>query len=198
MREEFEQRWQLARAVSGARLKQVKAEARLLYALLSSYRPASFLEIGSAWGGTLHLYAGACSRTASVTSVDTGQHPAAIRRVIEDLREKEGRDATWFHGGSHDDSITAKVAARGPFEFIHIDGDHSKHGVIDDRHRYGPMLAPGGLIAFHDIVFDHGSTKVCLAWPEIREGQDWAEIIGPFWNKTRHRVGIGLIWAPSD
>ena len=197
MREEFEQRWQLARAVSGARIKQVKAESRILYALLSSTRPASVLEIGSAWGGTLHLYSGACSATASVTSVDTGKHPGAMQRVIAALTA-EGRDAVWYHGGSHDASVIAKVAKRGPFEFIHVDGDHSKEGVLEDWKRYGPMVKPGGLIAFHDILFDHGSTKVCQAWPEIREGQDWAEIIGPFWNKTRHRVGIGLIWAPSD
>ena len=196
MREEFEQRWQLARTVSGARIKQVKAESRLLYALLSSTRPASFLEIGSAWGGTLHLYAGAWLGMRSVTSVDTGKHPAAMRRVIEDLREKEGRDAVWLHGGSHDDSITAKAAKRGPFDFIHVDGDHSKPGVLEDWKRYWPMLAPGGLIAFHDILFNHGSTKVCAAWPEIRAGQDWAEIVGPFWHATKHRVGIGLIWAP--
>ena len=85
MSKEFEQRWQLARAVSGARLKQVKAEARLLYALLSSSRPTSFLEVGSAWGGTLHLYAGAWLGTRSVTSVDTGKHPVAMHRVIAAL-----------------------------------------------------------------------------------------------------------------
>jgi predicted O-methyltransferase YrrM len=35
--------------------------------------------------------------------------------------------------------------------FLFIDGDHSRYGVRQDFDMYSPLVAPGGLVAFHDI-----------------------------------------------
>ncbi len=40
----------------------------------------------------------------------------------------------------------------GPIRFLLIDGDHSYEGVRDDFELWSPLVAPGGLIVFHDYL----------------------------------------------
>lgn len=37
------------------------------------------------------------------------------------------------------------------FDYIYIDGDHSKHAVFDDISNFLPLLKPNGILAGHDI-----------------------------------------------
>jgi cephalosporin hydroxylase len=39
-----------------------------------------------------------------------------------------------------------------PLDLLFIDGDHTYEGVCRDFQMYGPLVANGGMIAFHDIV----------------------------------------------
>ncbi len=50
------------------------------------------------------------------------------------------------------------------FAFMHIDGDHNNGGVDKDCKKYLPLLASGGLVAFHD--YEKGN------FPDVVEAVD--------------------------
>ncbi len=55
---------------------------------------------------------------------------------------------------SHADTTWRRVAELldgRAIDFLFIDGDHSCDGVWQDFKMYSSLVAPGGLIAFHDI-----------------------------------------------
>jgi hypothetical protein len=79
-------------------------------------------------------------------------------------------------------------------DFLFIDGDHSCEGVWQDFNMYSSFVAPGGIIAFHDIS------------PNPAE---WTKGVAQFWRKftfeheTEERVvndepgfGIGVYRVP--
>ena len=186
------------RLITGGRMKQTMAELEAATAVVSSRRPDVFLEVGSWCGGTLWCYARACAPGALVISVDIGRGAKPLGRTIGWLREL-GYDAHWVRSSSHDDAtleaVRALLAGRS-VDFLHVDGDHSRKGVLMDWKMYGPLLGPGGLAAFHDIKFRHGC-RVWQAWPEIRaSGDAWCELLGPDRKGSDCPLGIGLVWPP--
>lgn len=48
------------------------------------------------------------------------------------------------------------------FDFIFVDGDHSMGGKVTDAYLADAVLRPGGVIAFHDSLFN--STATAVAW----------------------------------
>ena len=112
----------------------------------------SVLEIGSRYGESLKRFAGnthSGSRIVSVDlgyCVDSGERSAPwLYKVMGEIAEE--RDPYLFIGDSHDPSIVKSVKELGPYDFVFIDGDHSKEGVLLDWMHYGPM---GKMVAFHD------------------------------------------------
>ena len=56
---------------------------------------------------------------------------------------------------SHDPKTVRRLErllAGRSIDFLLIDGDHSYEGVKRDWELYEPLVTPGGLIAFHDIL----------------------------------------------
>ncbi|MBW1798178.1 MAG: class I SAM-dependent methyltransferase, partial [Deltaproteobacteria bacterium] len=78
-------------------------------------------------------------------------------------------------------------------DFAFIDGDHTYEGVTSDFLNYGPLVRPGGIIVFHDILPcpELPEIQVFRFWREVREKYNTKEIIGP--EGSGKRVGIGLI-----
>jgi len=193
----FESRRQHFTEMAGDRIRQRLPEATICYDVISALKPDVFLEIGSMRGGTFYVYSGACEPNALVVSVEKGQFPEPLERIVEELRS-EGYSATWIKGNSHS-AATLKLVKRLLGErqvgILHIDGDHTAKGVMKDWLMYWPLVKKGGIAAVHDIYFAHRSTRVCDVWPTIREqGSAWCEIVGPFWKDTKLRVGIGIVW----
>jgi predicted O-methyltransferase YrrM len=87
-------------------------------------------------------------------------------------------------------------------DFLFIDGDHRYEGVLADWRDYAPLVRPGGLVAFHDIVRDHrqrfgketpsDSGGVPQLWAELRErhGSDATELVA---DADQDGCGIGMI-----
>jgi len=80
-----------------------------------------------------------------------------------------------------------------PLDVLFIDGDHSYGGVKADWEMYGPLVAPDGLIAFHDIVPHRPETEceVYTLWQELKTRFAHREIIA---NIGQSWGGIGIIW----
>src|SRR5207237_1057261 len=113
------------------------------------------LEIGTAKGGTLFLLSRAAAADARLLSLDIG-HTAAQQHVYPRFARR-GQHITCMTGDSHSQEILTGVInwlAGRPLDFLFIDGDHSLEGVSKDFSMYAPLLRPGGVAAFHDIVPD--------------------------------------------
>jgi len=139
---------------SGERLAQRPSEFDRLLDFLRWRGVRRVLEIGTRHGDTLHAFGLAVGLGGAVVGVDLPAgpwgHPDGQRntdRAIADLVEK-GIEASVIYGDSRSAAVIAQARARGPFDFVFIDGDHTTAGVRADWRNYGP-LAP--LVGFHDI-----------------------------------------------
>ena len=85
------------------------------------------------------------------------------------------------------------VLAGQPVDVLFIDGDHSYPGVKADYEMYSPLVAPGGLVCFHDIC-DHPEMTMCKVrafWQSL-DG-DKEEIV----TYPRTWGGIGILRVPA-
>ncbi|QHG19882.1 hypothetical protein GJB62_06235 [Nostoc sp. ATCC 53789] len=154
--------------------------------------PCRFVEIGSFAGSSLFLNQKALVREHNDLegwAIDPGLHPQ-LKLVLDNLLSK----ITHLRMFSHD----ALAQLQTIFErdhnyppYIFVDGDHSYEGVKRDIANYYPLLAPGGLMIFHDylppldeqnsssILFHHGGNEpgIRQACQELMENTYHCEII---------------------
>ncbi len=168
--------------------RQNMAEIESLYESVCDINPERILEIGTAKGGTLYLWCQAAGPDATIVSVDLpggeyggAYHPARIPFYRSFARKDQGLHL--LRADSHRSDTAEKVRKlfdNKPVDFIFIDGDHTYEGVKADFHQYGPLVRPGGLIGFHDILFraDIPDIKAHRFWQEIKDKYDTVEFIG--------------------
>src|SRR5205085_9029904 len=100
-----------------------------------------------------------------------------------------------LRGDSHDPAMAARLRALlagRPVDVLFIDGDHRYEGVKADFEAYSPLVRPGGLVAFHDIVPDPGQEgmEVSRFWKDISTRHPSAELIA---SPDQHGYGIGVL-----
>jgi cephalosporin hydroxylase len=129
-----------------------------LYHLLRTQLPRRsaslrFIEIGSYSGASLLLTCLALDRTvtgAQGFAVEPAGQPQ-FSQVMQDV----GKNVDHVKAFSHEAApqLRRQFERDGNFpEFIFVDGDHSYAGVKRDILDYYPLLAPGGIMAFHDYL----------------------------------------------
>jgi predicted O-methyltransferase YrrM len=114
------------------------------------------LEIGSQGGGNLFLLSKVAAPDARILSIDLNFSP--VQMASYPSLASPTQRLTCFKGDSSSAEMLRRVQAwlgSDRLDFLFIDGDHSLAGVTADYRAYAPLVAPGGLIAFHDIVPDH-------------------------------------------
>jgi cephalosporin hydroxylase len=165
-----------------------------LLKMLEENPPGYLCEIGTALGGTLFLLAQVSSLNALLLSVDLeisrGRSLAIARFAAPKQR------VVSIRGDSHAPETVRRVReklAGKQLDLLFIDGDHSYEGVKADFVNYGPMVRPGGIIAFHDIVCDFGNLYggVSVFWKEIRDLYRTSEIIA---DCGQDGDGIGIVY----
>jgi hypothetical protein len=125
---------------------------------LNELQPKRCLEIG---GGATSIFWGFFAPTISLTLanyVDSGVPHVSLNF---DGFEHHGPylerfGATTYICNSHKQTTLEQVTALGPYDFLFIDGDHSRIGIEQDIKMYVPLVQPGGIVAFHD--WDHEGT----------------------------------------
>jgi len=112
------------------------------------------VEIGSDAGGTLWAWQQLGCRVIGVDQPGAGFGSGI---VIDD------HGCEIVYGDSHDpltrQALLGVLKGR-PVDVLFVDGDHSFAGVKADWEMYGPLVRPGGLVAFHDIC-DHPRVRAC-------------------------------------
>ena len=86
-----------------------------------------------------------------------------------------------------DSKVTVPLLQGSKFDYILVDGDHSKDGAMKDLENALTLVAPGGVIVFDDIAPD--GMSLLDVWHEFMEANkdefDWHEDLN----------GKGLGWA---
>jgi len=131
---------------------QITAEIQGLIELVQKHKPANYMEIGTADGGTHYLIRKLCTSIEKSIAIDLD-----IRNKFVIDRITTTTQSHYLLGSSLAQSTIDKVKAilaGTNLDVLFIDGDHSYEGVKADFDAYQQMVKEGGLIVFHDIVED--------------------------------------------
>ena len=176
-------------AVEKRKAAQKPAELAQLLDLLEQVEPKVIVEIGCDAGGTLWAWS-QLPGPPRIVGVDLpgGPYSAAAFPDVPD-------GAELIIGNSHHKgtfSRLAKALGGDLADVLFIDADHTYAGVASDYHGYRPLVRPGGLIVFHDIVpHPHiPSVGVRDLWMEISEHWPATEIIT---DREQSWGGIGIL-----
>lgn len=170
----------------GLSLQQNPEEFAALLVLLNRFAPhmRSYLEIGSASGGTarlVHRWTG----FEYMCSIDDGKHPryGELAENFSDLPIKHLR------ADSHSDEAKTWLGDL-LFDVVFIDGDHTADGVWQDVQLTRPHWEPSTLVVLHDIVACHG---VNYAWLRGAEEGLWVPIASYVGQEKPLGIGVGLV-----
>lgn len=187
---------------------QKRAEILRLVEILRELGPVAICEIGAAGGGTTFLLAHASPADAVIITVDLAfpeKRKAALRQFA-----LPGQKLVCLQADSHlPESLTAvkeSLAGRS-LDVLYLDGDHSYEGVKADFELFSPLVRPGGLIVFHDIVPDFKSRYgietssyvggVPQFWKELKASYQRVEELVE--DSTQDGFGIGILhWEARD
>jgi predicted O-methyltransferase YrrM len=121
-------------------------EARALARLATG---RDVLEVGSAFGFSACVMALAGAR--HVTAVDPHTWLASHGAMLAHLDECGVTDMVTVVRGTSPDAL---AAFGGPYGLVFIDGDHAAEAVTADVEAARKVLAPGGVLACHDLGED--------------------------------------------
>lgn len=143
--------------------------------LVRSISPKRVMEIGTAQGGVFWLLCQISAPDATLISLDLppSDRMSGGEKVDIDLQSMKQPDQRVFavHGSSHDTDVhgrAAEILNGDLIDLLFIDGDHTYEGVASDYEMYRPLVRPGGIIAFHDIIR--------TPWPDCNVDRFWGEL----------------------
>ena len=182
--------------------QQIAEEFTALMERVKLLEPKQILEIGAFQGGTLSLFSQVAPSDCRILSVDIAyqtQHCLAYKNFTHGKQQ-----ITCFSGDSSSQNTLSRVkrwTKSRPLDVLFIDGNHSLKGVSADFDLYSPLVRPGGLIIFHDIVADFTTRygkptpsdtgEVPQFWNHLKQkGFRTQEIIA---NPDQDGFGIGVI-----
>ncbi len=182
------------------KLHQFKFEIIRLLEIIKASNPKIILEIGTFNGGTLFLFSRIANKDALLISIDLPKIKLGnfqfdwkvplIKRFslpqqkLKLIRANSHRPSTLYQ--------VKKLLDGKKLNFLFIDGDHSYDGVKKDFEMYSPLVKPGGIIAFHDIVppSSYLANTVHKFWKQIKNEINVEEIIE---NSNQVVGGIGVL-----
>jgi predicted O-methyltransferase YrrM len=177
---------------------QVRSELTRLAHVLQRESPQVIVEIGTARGGSLFVFAMTATDDAEIISIDLPYAPPGVGSRRERLYKAFAARKQTVHriraSSQEQDTIAEVKRLLGlrRVDFLFIDGDHSYEGVRADYELYAELVRPGGLIGFHDIV--PGSPDlvggVPRFWEELKRVESTEEIVED-WGQGGY--GIGLV-----
>lgn len=156
--------------------------------------PQKILEIGTYHGGTLYNWLRLLAPNRGTAYTIDDRPPLG---VWQEWVKYFGVTMENYVGNSHAADTLTWATARGPFDFLFIDGDHTYPGVKYDFLQYAPLVRRGGVVAFHDILNpapgrnqDH--IRVSILWQEIqRAGHLTRELVT---HPDQGWGGIGVVY----
>lgn len=138
---------------------------------IGSYRGLSTVLLAKALGFTAHPRLHACDPWAApgVAGQDLKTDDETFRMFNEALTTTGVREQVVVHRAFSSD---LSKEWNEPLRLLWIDGDHSFSGTTTDFEHFSPHVAPGGFVAFHDVLHSHpGPVQVFST--KILSSEDW-------------------------
>jgi predicted O-methyltransferase YrrM len=188
---------------------QKLSELEPLLALVRERRPRTVVEIGTSEGGSLYAWSRAADPYGLIVSIDKPGGLFGGGYSEDEAREfqsstQPGQELHTLRRDSHKRRTLRRLRSlldRRPIDFLMIDGDHTYKGVKRDWKMYEPLVAPGGLIAFHDIL-QHPKQPLCKVdelWAELAPEHRTVEFTDPDDDRGHGQWGgIGVIFKSED
>jgi len=184
---------------------QIPKEIIKLVEKVKNEKPLTFLEIGTATGGTLFLWTQFLPDNATIISIDLpfgkfGAGYLSTKGKFYKSLAQRGQHLKLICGDSHSSAIKNKlkeILKEKKIDFMFIDGDHTYEGVKTDFYEYKDFVKTGGFIAFHDI-FENINDKTFGTnkfWLEIKDQYKNEEYIEA--NREKNGSGIGVLQLPA-
>ena len=183
---------------------QIRTEIMGFVRLARSIEPRTVVELGTAEGGTHFLLGATLPSVTTKVAVDLFVQNT---RLLRKFMRPECRQA-FVEGSSYaPETVEAvrRTLAGTPIDVLFIDGDHTYDGARADFERYAPLVRPGGLIAFHDIMPDFQTRfgrstgrwagDVPKLWQEVqpRFAETWEFVE----DRAQDGLGIGALRWPG-
>lgn len=183
---------------------QIKSEAISLLTLVKTKNPKIIMEIGTAFGGMLFLFARATQTNSLIISLDLpgGNFGAGYpwwKIPLYKAFAYQSQKIFLLRVDSHSSNTlkTIENILQGKkIDFLFIDGDHSYEGVKKDFEMYSQLVSSKGLIAFHDIIpntktdYSDSTINVDIFWKEIKSKYKHQEFVEDY---SQNKAGIGVI-----
>lgn len=168
---------------------QTPFELDQLLAIVERHQPRRILEVGAWDGGTLWHWLQIAEHVTVVDDRMSGTDNFC--RWAADA----GTHLTLLQGLSQGSVIIARARMFAPYDLVFIDGDHTYESVAADWANYSPLVAEGGIVAFHDILARPGY-GVDRVWAGIKgkPGTRTVEITVSPNEDPSERNGIGVVW----
>jgi predicted O-methyltransferase YrrM len=196
-------------------------ELEPLIGLVRERRPRTVVEIGTHKGGTLFAWCQAAHPEAVIVSIDLPKRLVLLRHRL--LRQpvfgggysrrearrfrkfsQPGQELSTLRRDSHAPRTVRRLEgllAGRAIDFLMIDGDHTYDGVKRDWELYQPLVSPGGLIAFHDIL-EHEAQPLCKVdqfWEELAPRHQTVEFADPDDDRGYGQWGgIGVVFKQAE
>ena len=165
-------------------------QGKLLHLLAKLVSAKRILEIGTLGGYSTIWLARALPPNGRLISLEFSAKHAEVAK--SNVQRADLSERVEIRVGAALDSLPSiEKEGIAPFDFIFIDADHRYPSVKADWENYSPMIAPGGIFAFHDTQhIGDDSYGVEQLWNEITSEGDvrWMHSV-----MTNH-CGIGLLW----
>ncbi|NUC75066.1 class I SAM-dependent methyltransferase [Haloterrigena sp. SYSU A558-1] len=174
---------------------QSRAELIQLADYVSGLEPETVVEVGTALGGTLYVWAQLLPEDTQLVSMDLPREQSQERQTPIDFQATfRDTDIEFLRTDSQSEDTQQTVCdlVDGEIDFLFLDGDHSESGVRRDFELYEPLISTGGMIAFHDIYHADG---VGAVWSEVKANDDFktTEICAPMTRIAGDlKLGIGV------
>jgi predicted O-methyltransferase YrrM len=143
--------------------------------IVMGMQPRRILEIGTAEGGVFWLLCRMAAADATLISLDLPpqERYSGGNKIDINLESMKipGQTVHVIHGDSHAPETPGqvqKILGDQLLDLLFIDGDHTYEGVSQDYMMYSPLVRPGGMIVFHDIVKS--------IWPGCQVDRFWGEL----------------------
>lgn len=177
---------------SPVHISQYKNEFTDALKLFKIANPATILEIGTHYGGTLYQWLKHSDPYSTIAAIDDHH---INEHMYTEWREPSHKLFA-FKGKSQDPTIIRHASFVGPYDFIFIDADHSYESVAADWKNYSALANPyrNSIIMFHDIM-PHPNTEVDIFWKEIKlHYEHWEFYESP----DQDGCGIGALIIPRS
>lgn len=172
---------------------QVRSEILALANAVTKLKPKIILEIGTARGGTLLLWANLASKKVISCDINDMSRMLPVYKKFPPAGSQ--CEVVPMSGDSHTENFRKRVESElngEQVDFLFIDGDHTEVGVEKDYNDYHHLVRPGGLIAFHDVVEKQAipTNQVYYFWRRLRENMNTEEFIS---DPDQCGYGIGIV-----